>query len=153
MFIPSFHHSKAPLTITQPDMSRFSGLRKYFWKASSPTQRRPPACRRSSLRAFISLPPPYRSFSHDYFAIRQNVPRYSPRNCKRYPRWMGYEDQANYYLSRIALSKSINSLPIIYVTSGNATSVKDFNVEVQPKSVVVKKELLFGNDLNSLTWV
>ncbi|KAH8602693.1 hypothetical protein B0O99DRAFT_531841 [Bisporella sp. PMI_857] len=75
------------------------------------------------------------------------------------PYWLGYTDQAAYYISRIRSSSYLSSLPVIYVASGNATSIRDFSTELQslpaPRPVITKQDLLSGDDLaelQSLTW-
>ncbi|CZT43304.1 uncharacterized protein RSE6_03316 [Rhynchosporium secalis] len=74
--------------------------------------------------------------------------------------WLGYEDQASYYIQRINASPYLTSLPIVFVASGNATSISDFSALqedslVQPKHVLTKHDLLSGDDaveLAGLTW-
>ncbi|KAH7410646.1 hypothetical protein BKA64DRAFT_638309 [Cadophora sp. MPI-SDFR-AT-0126] len=74
--------------------------------------------------------------------------------------WLGYDDQASYYIQRIKASEYLSSLPVMYIASGNATSVTDFALEqedslVQPKHVITKHDLLSGSDaaeLAALTW-
>ncbi|KAH6714165.1 hypothetical protein BKA61DRAFT_674777 [Leptodontidium sp. MPI-SDFR-AT-0119] len=75
--------------------------------------------------------------------------------------WLGYEDQADYYIERIRASEYLSSLPLMYIASGNATSVTDFSSLqedslVQPKHVITKHDLLSGAaeaaELASLTW-
>ncbi|KAH7346260.1 hypothetical protein BKA65DRAFT_477475 [Rhexocercosporidium sp. MPI-PUGE-AT-0058] len=74
--------------------------------------------------------------------------------------WLGYDDQADYYIERIRASEYLTSLPLMYIASGNATSVTDFSKEqedqlVQPKHVITKHDLLSGAEeaeLASLTW-
>lgn len=75
------------------------------------------------------------------------------------PEWLKYTDQASYFLSHIDSSDFITSLPVIYVASGNATSIADFSIEadslIQPKTILTKHDLLSGDDLaklTSLTW-
>lgn len=76
------------------------------------------------------------------------------------PYWIKYDDQANYYISRIESSKFVSSLPLMYIASGNATSIADFSdlqtdSLSQPKRVITKNDLLSGADLDelaSLTW-
>ncbi|KAG9240319.1 hypothetical protein BJ878DRAFT_526763 [Calycina marina] len=75
------------------------------------------------------------------------------------PFWLTYEDQVAYYLSRICSSSAISSLPVIYVASGNATSIRKFSEELQkmpsPKSVLTKRDILSGDtlqELDNLTW-
>lgn len=65
----------------------------------------------------------------------------------------------SYYLSHIRSSDYLTSIPVIYVASGNKTSIQSFAAEIQelscPSPVVTKEDLLFGNDLSelqSLTW-
>lgn len=63
-------------------------------------------------------------------------------------------------MSRIESSEFVSSLPIIYVASGNASSIADFSDQQadylsQPKRVVSKNDLLTGADgdeLKGLTW-
>ncbi|CZS94915.1 uncharacterized protein RAG0_04728 [Rhynchosporium agropyri] len=74
--------------------------------------------------------------------------------------WLGYEDQASYYIQRINASPYLTSLPIVFVASGNATSISDFSALqedslAQPKHVLTKHDLLSGDDaveLAGLTW-
>ncbi|RFU30229.1 hypothetical protein B7463_g6105, partial [Scytalidium lignicola] len=75
------------------------------------------------------------------------------------PYWIKYRDQANYYLKRMDSSQFLSSLPIIYIASGNISSVQEFSSEVQslssPKPVVTKYDLISGADrdeLANLTW-
>merc|ERR1712230_261181 len=58
--------------------------------------------------------------------------------------WLGYDDQASYYIQRIKASQHLSSIPIMYIASGNATSVTSFTAEqedalVQPKHVITKE--------------
>ncbi|KAH8820195.1 hypothetical protein F5884DRAFT_39693 [Xylogone sp. PMI_703] len=73
--------------------------------------------------------------------------------------WIGYRDQANYYLDHIDSSHFLSSLPLIYLASGNASSIRDFSSEAQaltpPKPVVTKYDLIpdtHREELASLTW-
>ena len=73
--------------------------------------------------------------------------------------WLTYEDQITYYLSHIRSSRHLSALPIIYIASGNITSIQSFSKEVQtlpkPMPVITKRDLLSGADLaelDSLTW-
>lgn len=73
--------------------------------------------------------------------------------------WITYDDQANYYLGRIESSDFLSSLPIIYIASGNSSSVSDFGTKTRtlphPPRIVTKNDLLSAADLKeleSLTW-
>ncbi|KAL2069416.1 hypothetical protein VTL71DRAFT_14095 [Oculimacula yallundae] len=74
--------------------------------------------------------------------------------------WLGYDDQAAYYLQQISASPYLTDLPVMYIASGNATSISDFSALqedtlVQPKHVITKHDLLSGDnaaELAALTW-
>jgi hypothetical protein len=75
------------------------------------------------------------------------------------PHWVNFKNQAKYYFSRIKSSSYLNSLPIMYVASGDANSIHDFGIKAKtlssPKRIVTKFDCLTGEHLEklkSLTW-